>query len=262
METTRIIPHETATDEPVSPVIPADAEEPPSERRDAFTPGRKAKFLDVLGKTGCLIDACRKTGISRTTAYNHQRSDPGFRRQCDLAVHMAGTSTELTAWERAVVGVEEDVIQYGKFVGTCLRRSDSLLRFLLQGAKPKKYGPRAGFTRKRLLKQERKRIEEEVRAEISASFPPVEQVRERIIQKVMAIKRHEEPKKLAAGWTRTEGGEWVPPGWVPAEAAREMNAGDVGWPANVDVSVSTSSTSHTSSGASPEGDLSSGPSDD
>ena len=33
-------------------------------------------------------------------------------------------------------------------------------------------------------------------------------------RKVENILRHEEPKKLAAGWTKTEDGHWIPPGWV------------------------------------------------
>ena len=78
---------------------------------------------------------------------------------------MAGTDIELHAWERGVVGIEEPVIYHGEVVATRVKRSDAILRLLLQGAKPRKYGPNPGFTRKRLAKAERKRIEAEVRAE-------------------------------------------------------------------------------------------------
>jgi hypothetical protein len=35
-----------------------------------------------------------------------------------------------------------------------------------------------------------------------------------ILDKIEAIERHEEPKKLAQGWIRDEAGNWIPPGWV------------------------------------------------
>lgn len=249
MESKRTDPPEAATDEPAFPLTPltpeaAPDEESSGERRDAFTPGKKAKFLDVLGKTGCILDACRKTGISKSTVYNHQRSDPDFRRHCDLATHMAGTTAELMAWERAVVGVEEDVIQYGKHVGTRIKRSDALLRFLLQGAKPKKYGPRAGFTRKRLMKEERKQIEREFHARIAVNRVSPDEMAKKLIGKMRALVRQNDAERLEQGFVKAEGGHLIPPGWVRAEQrsdAREMDAGDIGWPENVAVSVSRSS---------------------
>jgi hypothetical protein len=44
--------------------------------------------------------------------------------------------------------------------------------------------------------------------------PDIEQVTENIVRKVEAIKRHEGKAKLAAGWTKTGDGHWIPPGWV------------------------------------------------
>jgi len=49
--------------------------------------------------------------------------------------------------------------------------------------------------------------------------PRIEEVRESIRRKVEAIKRHSDREKLAAGWTKTEDGDWIPPGWVRAEGA-------------------------------------------
>ena len=53
------------------------------------------------------------------------------------------------AYESAVTGVPEQFACGGK-VYTRTRYSDGLLRLLLQATNPKKYGPRPGFTRKRL----------------------------------------------------------------------------------------------------------------
>jgi hypothetical protein len=46
-----------------------------------------------------------------------------------------------------------------------------------------------------------------------------EQATRSILDKIEAIERHEEPKKLAEGWTRDEAGHWIPPGWVRKDAA-------------------------------------------
>lgn len=146
----------------------ADAEPAPKPRRDAFDGKRKRVFLDAFVKSGCLRAAARKAGVSHQTVYNHQAQDKAFARQCELAHELASTDLELLAWERATVGAEEPVIYRGEIVGTRLKRSDAMLRLLLQGAKPKKYGRNPGFTRKRLVKLERKKIEEEVRAEFRA----------------------------------------------------------------------------------------------
>lgn len=239
-------PHEPASEDvasPFDPAVPAAADrpapgeplpwegEPPEEtgrrRHDAFTGARKQQYLKALMKCGCILDACRITGISSSTVYNHQASDPEFARNCQLALDMAATPIELTAYERAVVGHEEPVIRGGQVVGTRIRRSDYMLRILLQGSNPKKYGPRPGFTRKRLLKFERKQIEREVRAGMAEHRPSMEKVTERIVEKVENIKRHRDRQRRAEGWTELDCGVWVPPGWVwagdgdPGEAAAQ-----------------------------------------
>lgn len=222
---------------PLSPKASAQAEASATagrrERHDAFTEARKHIFLKALIKTGCLLDACRATGISAKTVYRHQESDPRFAADCRTALRMSATPLELTAWSRAVEGVEREFACGGQ-VYTRRIYSDSLLRLLLQGSNPKKYGARPGFTRKRLARAERKAIRREVEAERrfgsgkGAPERSFEEVVESIMTKVEAIERHEEPQKLAAGWTKTADGEhWVPPGycwvglpegWTPPEA--------------------------------------------
>jgi hypothetical protein len=227
--------------------------EPPEEtgrrRHDAFTGARKQLYLKALAKHGCILDACRVTGISSSTVYNHQASDPDFERHCRLALDMASTPIELTAYERAVVGQEEPVIRGGKVVGTRIKRSDYMLRVLLQGTDPKKYGPRPGFTRKRLLKFERKQIEREVRGRLAEHRPPIERVTERMVERVENIKRHRNRQLCAQGWTDLGCGVWVPPGWVwagegdPSErVAQDLKKGDaVCNSSNLSTSLATSS---------------------
>ena len=47
-------------------------------KRDGFTPAKKAKALEALGKYGNVADACRVAGISDTTFYRHLNKDPDF----------------------------------------------------------------------------------------------------------------------------------------------------------------------------------------
>jgi hypothetical protein len=222
--------------------------EPPEEagrqRHDAFTHARKREFLDALSKCGCILDACRKIGVSSQTVYNHQERDEEFARHCELAAQMGRSPAPIYAWERAVHGVAEDVIQYGKVVGTRLRRSDMLLRMFCQAADPKRYGPRPGFTRKRLLKHERKQMEREIRASLAEHRPPIEQVTDRIVERVQNIKRHRERQRRAEGWTELGCGVWVPPGWVWTGEGDPREA--IGATAKVGDSVSDSSNSSTS----------------
>jgi hypothetical protein len=185
------------------------------QRHDAFTEARKSVYLRALVKTGAILDACRLTKISPRTVYRHQEGDPDFFENCRLAIRMSATPVEITAWQRAVEGVEQEFAVGGE-VRVRRRYADGLLRLLLQGSNPRKYGARPGFKRKHLLKHERKQIEREVRAEHAERLRgrPVEEVTESIIRKVEAIERHREPARLAAGWTKSEDGHWVPPGYA------------------------------------------------
>lgn len=189
------------------------AEAARAARHDAFTPGRRRIFLKHLAKTGCIADAARLTGVSARTVYRHQEADADFARHCELATEMAGGGIEQIAYQRAVCGITEQFACGGK-VYTRTRYSEGLLRLLLQGANPKKYGARPGFSRKRLRKWERKEIEREVRRDMAKRLPPIEQVRDNILRKIDNIRRHEEPAKLAAGWTKLDDDTWIPPGWI------------------------------------------------
>jgi hypothetical protein len=223
--------------------VPADPAPPaPRARRarhNAFTDAKKAAVLRGLKKTGCLADACRLARVAPGTVYRHQAADPDFAEHCRLALAMAATPLELTAWQRAVEGVEQEFACGGE-VHVRRRYSDGLLRLLLQGAHPGKYGPRPGFTRKRLLKAERREIEREIRAEIKRKKEPPPN-REKMIEQIMINLTAPIPgrdrARLAEGWTRTPDGEWVPPGygpipgWTPP-AAPASGDGGADWPEN------------------------------
>jgi hypothetical protein len=213
-------------DDPDAPSSEASPQGAPRQRHDAFTEARKSAFLEALVKTGCILDACRLTGTAPRTVYRHQQSDPRFFDHCAAALRMSGTPVELTAWQRAVEGVEQEFACGGQVhVRRCY--DAGLLRLLLQGSNPKKYGPRPGFKRKRLLKHERKQMEREIRAELAEEGPTFEESIETLDRALDALGMRDEAGKLASGWTKSPEGDWVPPGyapiagWVPPPGATE-----------------------------------------
>jgi hypothetical protein len=209
-------------DEPPPPDDPdalsseASAREGPRQRHDAFTEAKKCEFLKALVKVGGILDACRLTGTSPRTVYRHQESDPRFFDHCATALRMSGTPVELTASQRAVEGVEQEFACGGQ-VHVRRRYDGGLLRLLLQRSNLKKYGPRPGFKRKRVLRHERRQIEREVRAEIAAETPrmPFEEAIELVDRQIDALGFREDAKRLASGWTKSPEGRWVPPGCAP-----------------------------------------------
>jgi hypothetical protein len=203
--------------------LPWETDPPPAEERgadgrrvrhDAFTPRRKHEFLGKLAKSGTIEDAARAVGVDPRTVYRHQEKDPEFLEHCRIALRMSATPIELTAWQRAVEGVEQEFACGGQ-VHVRRRYDAGLLRLLLQASNPKKFGPRPGFTRKRLLRQERKQMEREIHAEIRARQPSRETLLASIRGKLQAIARHRDQNRLEEGWTLLEDGHWIPPGYGP-----------------------------------------------
>jgi len=138
-------------------------------KRDGFTPAKKSKAIEALGKYGNVKDACRVAGVSDTTFYRHYNKDPDFAKQCELVRAMAARPLETLAWQRAVEGAEEILIRNGEIVQIRRKPSDAMMRLLLQASDPKKYGrlSRGGASRRQIERKLRKRIEAEVRAEIA-----------------------------------------------------------------------------------------------
>jgi hypothetical protein len=179
-----------------APQLPAAAAPKPHRvRHDGFTPKKQRKFLKALRKCGCLSDAARVAGVSRNTVRRHRDKWPAFDRKVADALATASGELDMIAWKRAVEGVPEIVIRDGKVAWIKIKPSDAILRLLMKGANPKKYGA-AGFSRKRLRAWERKQIEQEVRAGIAARRPSFEQAMEVLDAKLDAFEANER-KRLA-----------------------------------------------------------------
>lgn len=149
-------------------------------KRDGFTPAKKAKAIEALGKYGNVTDACRVAGISDTTFYRHLSKDPEFERCCELERAKAAKPLETLAWQRATEGAPETLIRDGAVVQIKVKPSDAMLGMLLRASDPRKYGrlSRGGATRKQIERKLRRKIEAEtretMRRELVASDEEVE----------------------------------------------------------------------------------------
>lgn len=92
--------------------------------------------------------ACEMAEIDRSTPYTEPwLQDEEFQESLSMAKAMAADHLEAEAIRRAYDGVEEPVGWYqGSPGGTVTKYSDTLMIFLLKGAKPDKYVERHDHT--------------------------------------------------------------------------------------------------------------------
>jgi hypothetical protein len=173
--------------------------------------------LKVVAKTGCISDGARAARISTTTVDRWRRKDARFASLCEAALAKAAVPVETLAWERAVTGIEEPVWCYGKQVGTRIKRSDSILRLLLQGSNPRKYG-RTGTAAQQLSKKEMEKLRAEIRKEVEGevwSADAVEKTTASLIDGLEILNR----RMMLDGryFEAYPGGPMIPAGWRPPE---------------------------------------------
>lgn len=102
-------------------------------------------FLAAFRDTGNVRLSCDAARVDRATAYARRQTHPGFAAAWDAAREDAADRLEEEARRRAYDGVDEPV--FGSLgagsgsgeVGTVRKYSDTLLIFLLKGARPEKY---------------------------------------------------------------------------------------------------------------------------
>lgn len=105
----------------------------------AATLKKKSDFLTALAETGNVSRACEISGACRQSIYRLRDSDEEFAAGWDKAKTIGVELLEDEAVRRAYSGVDEPVFHQGLVCGTVKKYSDSLLIFLLKGAKPEKY---------------------------------------------------------------------------------------------------------------------------
>lgn len=89
-------------------------------RHDGWSPERQRRFIDALGRLGCVNAAARALGSSRTSVYK-LRSRPGaesFAAAWDAALGAARADRFALLFERATVGVLVPRRYRNAFVGT------------------------------------------------------------------------------------------------------------------------------------------------
>lgn len=100
---------------------------------------KKRAFLASYALTGNVSKACQAAEISRFSHYEWLKNDPDYVEAVAKAAEDAADVLEEEARRRAFEGVDEPVFYQGDVCGTVRKYSDTLLIFLLKGAKPQKF---------------------------------------------------------------------------------------------------------------------------
>lgn len=103
---------------------------------------QKKRFLDAFAECGNVSAACRTANIRRANVYEWQEHDEAFALAYREAEVRAIDALEEEARRRAAIGTEKPVFHKGEVCGTIREYSDTLLIFLLKGARPEKYRER------------------------------------------------------------------------------------------------------------------------
>ena len=168
-------------------------------RIDGFTPERRQRFLAALRETGCVRDSARSAGVTTTTIDRLRRIFADFDAQCRAAHALAVPNLEAIAFQRATVGAAAKIVRKGKLFEVRVKPSDSMLRLLLAGAAPEKYGRFAGLAA----------AKGEARPKWLPPERSPEEVKESILTKLEAMARHRVEEE---GYSLGPGGELVAPG--------------------------------------------------
>lgn len=115
-------------------------ERPKTQRKTTRT--KKAEFLNQFSMNGNITKSAEYVGIERSSHYRWMKEDPEYRALYAEAEDQFADNLEAEARRRAFEGYEEDVYYQGDIVGQQRKFSDTLLIFLLKGAKPQKYKDR------------------------------------------------------------------------------------------------------------------------
>ena len=112
------------------------------------TATKKQRFLEAYVDKGTVRAGCLAAGLVRQTIYKWLKRDQPFQKAFDEARADATDKLEEEARRRAVDGTIRPVYHQGKMVGGYREHSDTLLIFLLKGAKPDVYRERFEHTGK------------------------------------------------------------------------------------------------------------------
>lgn len=101
--------------------------------------GWQDKFIGALRENGNISRSAQMAGVSRTEVYNERAEQPSFAARWDDAVEIACDLMEEEARRRAYFGTRKPVYHQGVVCGEIQEYSDTLMIFLLKGARPQKF---------------------------------------------------------------------------------------------------------------------------
>jgi hypothetical protein len=119
-----------------------------------MTPKKRLTFLETLAETGNVTEACKVACMSRDCAYRLKRKDDEFAEMWETAIEIASDALEAEARRRAKDGWLEPVHWQGIPMSVVRKYSDTLLIFLLKGARPDKYRERYDVNSKQRIETE------------------------------------------------------------------------------------------------------------
>jgi hypothetical protein len=127
--------------DPINPSIPF---EPATlrPRYDGWTAAKQIAFIEALAATKCVDEACRRVGMSDTSAYELRQRSCGadFARAWDAALDFQMPALEQAALERSIHGVPRPIFHKGEQVGEYRHFDERLTMFLLRNRRPARYG--------------------------------------------------------------------------------------------------------------------------
>ena len=111
-------------------------------RHDGWTAQRQVEFIEALAECACVDAACKRVGMSATSAYALRRrlDAAGFRQAWDHALDYGIRRLSDAAFSRALNGVAQPVFYKGEQVGERRRFDERLTMFLLRYRDPTRYG--------------------------------------------------------------------------------------------------------------------------
>lgn len=99
-------------------------------------------FLATLARSGNVTASAKAASVCRAHVYATRTEEKEFATAWADALADAGDLLEAECRRRAMKGVRKPVYQGGRLVGHIQEYSDTMLIFLLKGAKPEKYRER------------------------------------------------------------------------------------------------------------------------
>ena len=115
---------------------------PRQEAKRAIQLKKQRDFLVKYLEVATIFHAAAAVGITRKTHYDWLDHDPEYATAFADARECATDVLEKEARRRAVDGVDEPVYQGRRLVGHIRKYSDTLLIFLMKGARPDIYRER------------------------------------------------------------------------------------------------------------------------